>query len=79
MRSATSWSPASSTTATPGRALTAPALTPCVTEAQAGVFERVWVLTPDRLARNFAYQMLVLDELGPLRRRGVLHRRSSPR
>jgi hypothetical protein len=31
--------------------------------AQAGVFERVWVLTADRLARNFAYQMLVLDEL----------------
>jgi site-specific DNA recombinase len=34
--------------------------------AQAGLFERVWVLTADRLARNFAYQMLVLDELGRL-------------
>ncbi len=34
--------------------------------AQAGVFERVWVLTADRLARNFAYQMLVLDELARL-------------
>jgi site-specific DNA recombinase len=34
--------------------------------AQAGLFERVWVLTADRLARNFAYQMLVLDELGSL-------------
>jgi len=32
-------------------------------QAQAGVFERVWVLTPDRLARNFAHQMFVLDEL----------------
>jgi site-specific DNA recombinase len=34
--------------------------------AQAGLFERVWVLTADRLARNLAYQMLVLDELGRL-------------
>ena len=34
--------------------------------AQEGIFERVWVLTADRLARNFAYQMLVLDELGRL-------------
>jgi site-specific DNA recombinase len=34
--------------------------------AQAGIFERVWVLTADRLARNFAYQMLVLDELSSL-------------
>jgi site-specific DNA recombinase len=35
-------------------------------QAEAGVFERVWCLTPDRLARNFAYQMLVIDELARL-------------
>ena len=35
-------------------------------QAEAGVFERVWCLTPDRLARNFAYQMLVVDEFARL-------------
>jgi site-specific DNA recombinase len=31
--------------------------------AEAGLFEAVWCLSPDRLARAYAYQMLVLDEL----------------
>ena len=35
-------------------------------QAEAGVFELVWCLTPDRLARNFAYQMLVVDEFARL-------------
>ena len=47
-----------------GTRLDRPGLDALRDEAQAGIFERVWVLTADRLARNFAYQMLVLDELG---------------
>ncbi len=31
--------------------------------AEAGLFEAVWCLSPDRLARAYAYQVLVLDEL----------------
>jgi site-specific DNA recombinase len=31
--------------------------------AEAGLFELVWCLSPDRLARACAYQVLVLDEL----------------
>ena len=34
--------------------------------AEAGTFEGVWCLSPDRLARNFAYQVLVSDELARL-------------
>lgn len=45
-----------------GTRLDRPGLDALRDHVQAGAFERVWVLTPDRLARNFAYQMLVLDE-----------------
>ena len=31
--------------------------------AEAGLVEQVWCLSPDRLARAYAYQVLVLDEL----------------
>src|SRR4051812_11614839 len=31
--------------------------------AEAGLFEAVWCLSPDRLARAYAYQVLVLEEL----------------
>jgi DNA invertase Pin-like site-specific DNA recombinase len=31
--------------------------------AEAGLIERVWCLSPDRLARAYAYQVLVPDEL----------------
>ncbi len=34
--------------------------------AEAGVFEVVWCLSPDRLARAYAWQVLVLDELARL-------------
>jgi site-specific DNA recombinase len=34
--------------------------------AEAGVFEAVWCLSPDRLARAYAWQVLVLDELARL-------------
>ena len=35
-------------------------------QAEAGVFEAVWCLSPDRLARAYVYQVLVLDELAQL-------------
>ena len=31
--------------------------------AEAGLFQEVWCLTPDRLARSYAYQILITDEL----------------
>jgi site-specific DNA recombinase len=31
--------------------------------AEAGLFDAVWCLSPDRLARVYAYQVLILDEL----------------
>ena len=34
--------------------------------AEAGRIEVIWCLSPDRLARSFAYQMLILDELARL-------------
>ncbi len=34
--------------------------------AEQGAVEAVWCLSPDRLARSFAYQMLILDELSRL-------------
>lgn len=49
-----------------GARLDRPGLDALRDRAEAGCFERVWCLTPDRLARNFAYQMLVIDELGRL-------------
>lgn len=49
-----------------GARLDRPGLDALRDQAEAGCFERVWCLTPDRLARNFAYQMLVIDELGRL-------------
>jgi site-specific DNA recombinase len=32
-------------------------------QAEAGAFDAVWCLSPDRLARAYAYQVLILDEL----------------
>ncbi|HZU80627.1 MAG TPA: recombinase family protein [Acidimicrobiales bacterium] len=49
-----------------GARLDRPGLDALRDQAEAGTFERVWCLTPDRLARNFAYQMLVIDELARL-------------
>jgi site-specific DNA recombinase len=45
-----------------GARLDRPGLDALRDQAETGCFERVWCLTPDRLARNFAYQMLVIDE-----------------
>jgi site-specific DNA recombinase len=41
-------------------------------QAEAGGFEAVWCLSPDRLARAYVYQVLVLDELERLGVRVVL-------
>ncbi len=46
-----------------GARLDRPGLDALRDSAEAGVIESVWCLTPDRLARSYAYQMLVLDEL----------------
>ncbi len=53
-------------TATRGRAWTVPVWTRLRDQAEAGAFEAVWCLSPDRLARAYAYQVLILDELDQL-------------
>jgi site-specific DNA recombinase len=49
-----------------GARLDRPGLDKLRDQAEAGVFEAVWCLTPDRLARAYAYQVLILDELTQL-------------
>ena len=49
-----------------GARLDRPGLDALRDSAEAGVIEAVWCLTPDRLARSYAYQMLILDELDRL-------------
>jgi len=46
-----------------GARLDRPGLDALRDQAEAGAFEAVWCLSPDRLARAYAYQVLVLDEL----------------
>jgi site-specific DNA recombinase len=46
-----------------GARLNRPGLDGLRDAAEAGLFEQVWCLSPDRLARAYAYQVLVLDEL----------------
>ena len=46
-----------------GHRLDRPGLDALRDAAEAGLIERVWCLSPDRLARAYAYQVLVLDEL----------------
>ena len=46
-----------------GARLDRPGLDALRDAAQAGLIERVWCLSPDRLARVYAYQVIVLDEL----------------
>ena len=45
-----------------GARLDRPGLDALRDAAEAGLLERVWCLSPDRLARAYAYQVLVLDE-----------------
>jgi len=49
-----------------GARLDRPGLDALRDAAEAGLFEAVWCLSPDRLARAYACQVLVLDELGRL-------------
>ena len=51
-----------------GSTLQRPALERLRDQAYAGTFQRVYVHSPDRLSRNYAHQMLLLDEL---RRHGI--------
>ena len=60
---ASSWSASSSMTGTPGPGWTGPAWTRCATPPRPACSSAVWCLSPDRLARVYAYQVLVLDEL----------------
>ena len=46
-----------------GAWLDRPALDALRDAAEGGLFQTVWCLSPDRLARAYAYQVLVLDEL----------------
>jgi site-specific DNA recombinase len=46
-----------------GARLDRPGLDALRDAAEAGLFTQVWCLTPDRLARSYAYQILVTDEL----------------
>ena len=46
-----------------GARLDRPGLDALRDAAEAGLFKQVWCLTPDRLARSYAYQILVTDEL----------------
>jgi site-specific DNA recombinase len=49
-----------------GARLDRPGLDALRDAAEAGLFEVVYCLSPDRLARSYAYQVLILDELGRL-------------
>ena len=49
-----------------GTSLNRPGLDELRDAAEAGVFEELWCLSPDRLARSFPYQVLILDELARL-------------
>ena len=46
-----------------GARLDRPGLDSLRDAAEAGLIERIWCLSPDRLARVYAYQVIVLDEL----------------
>ena len=49
-----------------GARLDRPGLDALRDAAETGLFEVVWCLSPDRLARSYAYQVLILDELARL-------------
>jgi len=46
-----------------GARLDRPGLDALRDAAERGLFQQVWCLTPDRLARSYAYQILITDEL----------------
>ena len=62
-----------------GARLDRPGLDALRDAAEAGLIERVWCLSPDRLARVYAYQVIVLDELARHGVEGAVHRRPTDR
>ena len=54
-----------------GARLDRPGLDALRDAAEAGTLDAIWCLSPDRLARSYAYQILILDELA---RYDVQHR-----
>ena len=46
-----------------GARLDRPGLDALRDAAEAGLIDQVWCLTPDRLSRSYAYQVLISDEL----------------
>ena len=58
-----------------GARLDRPGLDALRDAAEAGLFEPVWCLSPDRLARVYAYQVLILDELARFAVDRAFHRR----
>ena len=61
-----------------GARLDRPGLDALRDAAEAGLIERVWCLSPDRLARAYAYQVIVLDELARFGVSVRVHRRPRP-
>ncbi len=51
-------------TALSGATLVRPALEKLRDAAAAGAIDRLYVLCPDRLSRQYAHQMVLIDELG---------------
>ena len=70
----TSWSAEFVDDGHSGARLDRPGLDALRDAAEAGLIERVWCLSPDRLARAYAYQVLVLDELDRFGVTRALHR-----
>jgi site-specific DNA recombinase len=62
-----------------GARLDRPGLDALRDAAEAGLFDTVWCLSPDRLARVYAYQTLILDELARFAVTVHFHRRAGLR
>jgi site-specific DNA recombinase len=56
-----------------GARLDRPGLDALRDQAEAGAFDTVWCLSPDRLARAYVYQVVVLDELAAFGVRVLFH------
>ena len=62
-----------------GARLDRPGLDAMRDAAEQGTIDAVWCLSPDRLARSYAYQILILDELARYARARPLRRCPTPR
>ena len=75
---ATSWSREFCDDGHSGARLDRPGLDALRDAAEAGLIERVWCLSPDRLARVYAYQVHRARRAGPPRGQRAVHRRPRP-